>query len=166
MTLGQENIWGISMAFGLLFASVILYMMGGTAGFGEYNKALRRFVASGLITIDAVMISFMAGTFDWRYFLMFIPLAVGFSLPYGGSTKAEMTFKRIVYALGVLGACFIGLWITGFTFFGWVVMALAVVVGMTSVVLGIINPYKNAPLEQGLICLVLNLFVPFWGYVR
>lgn len=164
--MGQENIWGISIAFGLLFASVVLYMIGGTAGFGEYNKAWRRFVASGLLSANAIMVSFMANSFDWRYFLMFIPIAVGFSLPYGGSSTAKKILQRTIYALGVLGACFVGLWITGFTFFGWVVMALALIIGLSSVVLGVVNPYKNAPLEQGLICLVLNMFVPFWGYIR
>jgi RarD protein len=37
---------------------------------------------------------------------------------------------------------------------------------LVSVVLGVMNPFSNAPLEQFLICQVLCLFVPYWSFVR
>lgn len=74
--------------------------------------------------------------------------------------------RRSVFAFGVLLACGIGLWATGFTLMGWVVTGLAFGVGAVSVVLGVVNPFNSARVEEFLVCQVLTLFVPFWPWIR
>ena len=75
-------------------------------------------------------------------------------------------YKRAVFALGVLMACVVGAWIAGFSVAAWIVLGLSFLTGLTSVILGVFNPFSNAPLEQFLICQVLCLFVPFWAFVK
>lgn len=161
--MGIEN-WIIIAIGGLCsLAASILYMLGGTSGF---SKALRRFIASFILALSANIIAVVFHNWNWQLLLIFPCLAGGFSLGYGAYTIKEKIFKRTVFALGVLSACFCGLWSIGFTMFGWVVVGLAFIVGLTSVVLGVFNPFVNAPLEQYLICQLLTMFIPFWGLVK
>jgi hypothetical protein len=167
---GPENIWLVASGFGAIFVAVVAYMVGGTDMDGPGpmggQKWIRRYFGASVLSSAANGIAFLLGVWAWQYLLMFPALMIGFSLPYGGNTVAVKTLKRFVFAVGVLAACFCGLWATGFTFMGWVVMALASGIGLGSVVLGVMNPFSNAPLEQGLICLVLTMFVPFWAFIK
>jgi hypothetical protein len=137
--------------------------MGGTKGF---SKWMRRFLASFILACSANVAAIYLGVWTLEYLLMWPCLIGGFSLPYGANTTWDKVIKRTVFALGVLMACFCGAWATGFTIFGLVILGLAVLTGITSVALGVINPFNNAPLEQFLICQVLCLYVPYWAFVR
>jgi hypothetical protein len=160
---GTEN-WGIvAIGGGASFIAAVLYMWGGTAGFGKF---WRRFIASFILAVAANMIAFYLNSWCVQYLCFWPALIVGFSLPYGGSSVMEKVVKRTVFALGVLSCCALGLWAVGFSVSGWVVMTLAVITGLTSVALGVLNPFSNAPLEQFIICQVLCIYVPFWGFVR
>ena len=159
---GTENVWLIAaMGFASFIASV-LYMLGGTEGFA--GKWLRRFLGSAILAGAANLAAVVMGSWQWPYLLFFVCLAAGFSLGYGADTTAQKILKRTIYALGVLSTCIIGLWVTGFTMGGFVIAGLATVVGLGSIVLGVINPITSAA-EQYIVCQLLTIFVPFWAFV-
>jgi hypothetical protein len=163
---GAEQ-WGLSALGGLmaLIASV-LYMWGGTTMSWGGKKWLRRFLGSFVLALAASIIAVALAAWDWRYLIMYPCLIGGFSLGYGGDRMWTKVWKRTVFALGTLMACVVGAWIAGWTPSALLVLGLSFVTGLTSVALGVFNPFKNAPLEQYLICQVLTLYVPFWAFVR
>ena len=160
---GQEDIWFVAILGFMAFVANVLYAAGGTKGFGLF---WRRFIGSFILALSASICALYLGAWSWKYLLIYPALIGGFSLGYSSDTLLGKITRRTIFALGVLMACLVGLWATGFTSFGWVVFILAAVTGLTSVVLGAINPFKNAPLEQFLICQVLTLYIPFWAYIR
>ena len=161
--MGTENIWLIGILGGMAFVANFLYAVGGTEGFGKY---WRRFIGATILGLSPSLGAVLTGVFDWRYLSVIPCLIVGFSLPYGSETTISKIIKRTVFALGVCSACFVGLWITGFSVSGWIVFGLSVTTALTSVALGVLNPFNNAPLVQFLICQVLTLYVPFWPFVK
>jgi hypothetical protein len=164
--IGAEN-WGLVALGGVasLIAS-ILYMIGGTTMSFGGQKWLRRYVASALLAGAANGIAAFLQVWTWQYLLMWPCLIGGFSLGYSSDTTIGKAIKRLIFALGVLSACMIGVWAVGFTGAAWVVLGLAAVIGAGSVVLGVWNPFNNAPLEQFIICQILTMFVPFWAFIR
>jgi len=137
--------------------------MGGTDG---YSKWLRRFISSAVLALSVNIIALVLSNWHWQYILTYIPLCIGFSLPYGTDSLTQKVVKRALFAFGVSNACLICLWATGFTSFGWVLVIMSFIGGLLSIVLGAINPYNNAPLEQFIICQYLTLLIPFWPFVR
>lgn len=163
---GTEN-WGL-VAFGgsmSLFAS-ILYMWGGTEMSWGGQKWLRRFLGSFILALAASVVAIVLAKWDWRYLLLYPCLWGGFSLGYGGKTTFVKVLKRTAFAFGTLTACVVGAWILQWSVSALVVLGLCFVTGLTSVVLGVVNPFNNAPLEQYLICQVLTLYVPFWAFIK
>jgi hypothetical protein len=158
---GTEN-WGlVAIGGGASLIANILYQLGGIG-----NKWLRRYVAPVILALAANLIALFLGTWAWQLILILPCLIAGFSLGYGASTTAEKILRRTIYAAGVLTACFCGLWATGFTISGWVVFGLTCLTGITSVVLGVLNPFNNARAEEFMVCQVLTLYIPFWAFVR
>lgn len=161
--MGAED-WGVVALGGFAsFIANVLYMWGGTEMSWGGQKWLRRFLASFVLTLAAGLTALYLGKWSFRYLLMFPCLSIGFSLGYG---RTAILLKRTVCAVGILSACFVGLWITGFSGSGWLVFAAASVCGLTSIIMGFFNPFSNAPLEQFLISQVLTMFIPFWAFVR
>ena len=115
---GTENVWLVALLGFMAFISNVLYMLGGTEGFGKW---MRRFIASAILAGAASLGAIALGRWVWQYLLMFPCLAIGFSLPYGAEEAIWKIIKRTLFALGVLSACVIGLWATGFTVFGLVI---------------------------------------------
>jgi hypothetical protein len=160
---GTEG-WGL-IAFGGLLALVsnVFYMWGGTKGFGLF---WRRFVGAAIL---AGSTSFIAGqTSSWvPQYLAFYPcLILGFSLGYGGDENWKKIIRRYAYATGVLSCCLFGMWAKSFSADSIVVVVLASIIGLTSVIMGVFNPFKSARLEEFLIAQVLTLFIPFWALVK
>jgi len=160
---GQENIWLIALLGFMAFVANVLYMLGGTQGF---KKWLRRFVGSFILALSANIGALVMGVWTWHYCLICPCLTIGFSLGYGADTTIGKIIRRTIFASGVLTACWVGLWITGFSGFGWMVMLLAIITGLTSVALGVWNPFNNAPLEQFFVCQVLCLYIPYWCFIK
>jgi len=159
---GTEG-WGLVALGGLMaFVSNMFYMWGGTEGFGKW---WRRFVGSSVLAASTNIIAACLGLWMWQYLLFFPALMIGFSMGYGGDSTLEKVLRRTIYAVGILSSCAIGLWATGFTAAGWTVTALACVTGLTSVALGVFNPFKSARVEEFLVSQVLTLYIPFWPYV-
>ena len=63
----------LGLALGCLF-----YMLGGRDG-----KWIRRFIGSAALATTLVMCSLIMGNFNWWLPLVYLPLAIGFSLGYG-----------------------------------------------------------------------------------
>jgi len=160
--MGTENIWLIIILGFMAFVANSLYAMGGTEGFGKW---LRRYLASFILAVAANGAAIYLTVWTWQYIFIYPCLIGGFSLGYGANTTWEKILKRGIFALGVLTACFCGFWATGATILGWIVVGLAFLTGVTSVVLGVINPFNNAPLEQFIICQVLCLYIPYWAFL-
>ncbi|HDP36992.1 MAG TPA: hypothetical protein ENN27_03890 [Candidatus Atribacteria bacterium] len=159
---GTED-WGLVILGG--FSALLgncLYQLGGTVGFGKW---LRRFVASFIIALGSNLIAIFNSTWTWQFILIWPCLIGGFSIGYGANTMPKKILRRILYATGVLMACFCGLWATGFTTSGWVMFSLACITGSASVILGVRNPFTSARVEEFLVCQVLTLYIPFWGFV-
>ena len=159
---GQEDIWLVALGGLAAFVANVLYAAGGTTGFRKY---WRRFVASFILAASCNLIAVYLHTWAWPMLLMWPVLIGGMSLGYGGDTVGVKVLKRSIFALGVCTAGVFGLWATDFTGMGWLVLGLQVVVGAGSIALGVINPFKNAPVEQYLICQLLTLTIPFWGFI-
>ena len=164
--MGPENIYLVGILGFCAFLCNFLYAMGGTEMSFGGQKWLRRFLGSSILATSANGAAIYLGVWVWQYLLMYPCLIIGFSMGYGGDTVLEKTFKRFLCALGVLSACIAGLYATGFTPMGWVITGLATITGLTSIVLGVWNPWKNAVVEQFVICQVLCLYVPFWAFVK
>ena len=162
---GTEN-WGL-VAFGgfLAFISNVLYMWGGTEMSWGGKKWLRRYLGSFVLALAASIVAIVLAKWDWRYLLMYPCLFGGFSLGYGGDSVQVKILRRTVFALGSLMACVVGAWIAGWSVSALIVLSLCFITGLTSVALGVWNPFTNAPLEQFLISQVLTLYVPFWAFV-
>lgn len=155
--------WHIVAFAGLLaFVSNVLYMLGGTDGF---SKWVRRVLGAFTLATGANLVALFNYCWTWQYLLFFPALFIGFSMGYGGEDVLTKIIRRSIYAIGILLSCIIGLWATGFTFGGYVLTVLAVITGLTSVALGVLNPFKSARAEEFLVCQVLTMYIPFWPYV-
>lgn len=165
---GPEEIWLVAGGFVALCIGLVLYMIGGTdmgPGMGG-QKWIRRFLGSFIIVGATNIVALLKGVWNYPLIFMWGALIGGFSLPYGSDTLWGKITKRIVFALGCIATSFFGYWAMGFPAFGLGIIIFQTIVGLTSVYLGVKNPYSNAPLEQGMICLLLTLTTPFWAYVR
>jgi len=160
--MGTED-WGIIALGGLasLIAS-IFYMWGGTKGFGKY---WRRYIGAFVLALACNLIAVYTSMWVWQMLLVFPALLGGFSLPYGADDLVGKIVKRAVFASGVCFAGFFCLWGLGFPGAGIGIFVMQLVVGLGSVFLGVKNPYKNAPLEQYMICQLLTFTIPFWGFI-
>ena len=162
--MGTEDIWLIALGGFAGFISNVLYMMGGTTGFG--GKWVRRFMGTFVLALSCNLIAVYLQNWVWQFILVWPCLILGMSLGYGGDSYWVKAYKRTIFALGVLSAVLIGVWAAGFTLSGWIVFGLAILVGSGSVILGVLNPFKNAPLEQFLVSQVLTLFIPFLAFIN
>ena len=165
-SLGPENIWLVAACGGCAYISNVLYSVGGTEMSFGGKKWIRRYLASFILALSANLTAVMLSVWDWKLLIMYPLLSAGMSLGYGGDTVGVKVAKRAVFALGVLSACFVGVWYCGFVVQAWWVFSLAVITGLTSIVLGVVNPFKNAPAEQMIICQVLTMYIPFWAFVK
>jgi hypothetical protein len=159
---GTEGLGLVILGGFMAFLANVLYMLGGTAG---WDKLWRRIGAASLLASTANFIALSLQVWVWQYLLFFPCLIIGFYNGYGGDTMFIKVLRRTLYAFGILSTCAAGLWATGFTSAGWLVTCLAAITGLTSVVLGVLNPFKSARLEEFLICQVLTLYVPYWAYI-
>jgi hypothetical protein len=160
--MGTENIWLIALGgFGAYLGNVC-YMAGGTSGFGLW---WRRFLGSFILASSANIVAIILHAWVWQYLLFWPILIAGMSLGYGSSQFWIKVLKRTIFALGVVMTCVIGAWIAHWSSSALLVLGLSIATGLTSVLLGVFNPFKNAPLEQFIICQVLTLYVPWWSFV-
>lgn len=163
MSWGVEG-WGLVALGGTLgLISNIFYMWGGTEGF---TKIWRRFVGASVLATGTNLLAILTGSWAWQYLTFYPLLMIGFSLGYGGDTTIEKIIRRSVYALGVLSCCIMGMWAVAFSTASIVVGILALITGLTSVALGVLNPFKSARLEEFMVSQVLTLYVIFWSYVK
>ncbi len=163
MSWGTEG-WGLIALGGFLgLLSNIAYMWGGTEGF---TKIWRRFVGASILAGGANLLALINSCWVWQYMAFGPCLMLGFSLGYSGDSFWHMVARRTVFALGVLSACVFGMWAKDWSSASITVGILAFVIGMTSVVLGVLNPFKSARLEEFLVSQVLTMFVIFWCYVK
>lgn len=160
---GTENIWLVALGGFGAYLGNLCYMAGGTSGFGKW---WRRFLGSFILACSANVVALVLHLWVWQYLLMWPCLIGGMSLGYGSNKLWIKVAKRTLFALGVIMACVVGAWIAHWSGYAWVVLSLAIFTGLTSVVLGVLNPFTNAPLEQFIICQVLTLYVPFWSFIR
>jgi len=166
-TIGETMNWGtegwvlVAIAGGMSLLANILYQLGGTG-----PKWVRRYLASFILTLTTNIVSILIGNWHWQYLLMYPCLVIGFSMGYGADTTMEKVIRRTVYTLGVLSTCFMGLWATNFSNSGIVIIILATLTGLTSILLGVFNPFKSARVEEFMVCQVLTMYVVFWPYVR
>jgi hypothetical protein len=164
--MGPEMIWVVAVGGFSSFVASLLYAIGGTKMSFGGQKWLRRYLGTALLTVSASYTAWAIGEWSWKLLLMYPCLVGGMSLGYGADTTCEKILRRFIFASGVLMACFVGLWYVEFTSSGWIVFSIASIVGLTSVIMGAFNPWKNAPVEQYLICQVLTMFIPFWGFIK
>ena len=146
----------VGSLFGLALRC-LCYMWGGRSG-----KWKRRFVGSAVIATTVVVASIIMGKFFWTLPLIYIPLALGFSLGYGGDTTEVKVLKRSIVACCVISA---GL-VCALTFMGnaWWVFLIHCGIGVWSVYLGVKNPVYAAA-EEVFVCAVLNLGLIMYPFI-
>lgn len=164
---GPESIWLVCGGGLAAFIANCLYAIGGTDMTGKGGwKWLRRFVASFILALAANLIAAFVQVWHWQYILFMPILSIGFSLGYGADTVAGRVLKRSICAVAIVSCCVVGAWVHEFSGLSLIVAGLSVLIGAGSVVLGVLNPFNNAPAEQFLVCQILTLFVPFWAFVK
>jgi hypothetical protein len=163
MLLGTEN-WGL-VALGGIVALIanIFYMLGGTTNF---SKVLRRYIGTFLLALITNITAIILSVWSWQFILIYPCLIGAFSLPYGADTTGEKILKRVIFALGTNISILCGIWALGFPMMGWIVLSLGVFIGLSSVVLGVWNPFNSATAEQFLISQILTLFIPFIPFIK
>jgi hypothetical protein len=159
--MNSEYLYLVGMDGFLAFVACFLYSWGGQQG-----KWKRRFIASFVLALAANLTAVFLSRWSWPYLLFWPCLIGGFSLGYGADTFWAKFIKRTVFALGVCFCGVIGLWMTGFTGYGWGILISQILLSGFSVYLGTKNPYSSARVEEYLICQVLVLTIPFWPFVR
>lgn len=117
-----------------------LYGFGGIRG-----KWKRRYVGSVLFTISVALFSLWLGKFNWIS-LAVLPLLIGAtSIGYGADKTMEKILKRAYCGLAYSCASLPIFVVNG----KWIVFALHIALCViTSIVLGVTNPYKNARAEE------------------
>lgn len=150
---------GSGSGLGLLIAST-LYWIGGRDG---TSKLWRRLGGAFILALTVNLSSLFLGNWEIIYLLVFPCLFAGFSMGYGGDNLLAKIIRRTLYAIGVTGS---GL-IFAFTIGGaaWGIFIFHAIIGLTSVWLGVRNPF-HAVAEEWAICMVLNLGLIFYPFVR
>jgi len=165
---GVEN-WGLAVFAGVLaLIGSMFYVWGGTEDTPTpklAGKYWRRFIGSAVIGLAPALISLILGMWDWRYILMYPGLVIVFSLGYGGDTQTKKIIRRTIFAIGCVAVGLIGVWIHQWNDVSRCIMIMQAVIGFGSIYLGVKNPYKSAPVEQFLVCLLLTVTIPFWPWI-
>lgn len=161
--MGPENLFLICVNGILTTVAACLYAAGGT---DPYPKALRRVGSTIVLSAALIFTAIFVHRWAWQYLGVPVILAIGFSLGYGGDSFWQKLLKRTSCAIAIMATSWLCLWATGFTHSGWMNLGIIHWVGATSIVLGAANPYNNAPLEQFLICQVLNIFLVSWPFIK
>lgn len=160
---GREWVWLVaSLGFISLVANV-LYMLGGTAGYGLWT---RRILASCLLGFGVSFGACVVGRWAWQFLLVTPILFLAMSLGYGGTDPYTKILNRTKFAFFCSLAHLVCLWAIGFTVIGWMVYGLACIGGLLTVFAGVINPWNEATVEQFIISQYLFGILVFWGFVR
>ena len=154
-------IWIVGLGLLSLFLTTILYLVG-----GRHNKIIRRLGSALVLAGGTNGVALLTQAWHWQYTLLPFTLFGGFILGYGGETAARKTIRRTIYVLGLLVSSVICLWAGGFTSFGIGIIVYQAIIAGGSIWLGVKNPFKNAVLEEGMVCMTNTLFLPFWAMVR
>ena len=101
-----------------------------------------------------------------KYLAMWPVIAAASCLPHGKDGIDEKMKKRAVMAFAMLMGGVVGWWATGFTGYGLIIIGVQLLLGIATVGLAVMNPYKNAPLEQYLIYQLYTLTNVFWGFIK
>ena len=152
----NEYTQGLIGTLGLVIPVIfsLLYWLG-----GRYNgRLIRRWVAPIFFTISVIAYSLLVGGFHWLY-LLSIPAYKGIThIGYGGDTTAKKFFRRLLWSV-LYSAC-------AFTFVmwsgAWILFIVQTVISiLTSILFGILNPFKSAPKEEGIICFSSSFLIPY-----
>lgn len=155
----NEYIIGYQAIGGLagVVATCLLYMLGGRSG-----KWLRRYVASFILAVTVNVLCAIRGFWSPWLLTIYPCLITGFSLGYGGEDTASKVFRRLIYALGVLMAGLIMVFVLGPK--AWWVFIPHAGVGAFSIYLGVKNPIAAAA-EEVFVCLVLTSFLTAYPFI-
>jgi len=140
-----------------LAAGCLLYMLG-----GRNNKALRRFVASFILSATVWGNALYMGTFGWLMLLLYPVKILEFVQGYSADHGMPAPLKRLLVVLtslagGVLCAYSIG-------GVAWFVLILHALVGIGTVMFAVKNPFAAAA-EEPLVCAMNNLVLMFYPFV-
>ncbi|RTL04635.1 hypothetical protein EKK58_10010 [Candidatus Dependentiae bacterium] len=141
-----------------LSIATLLYMLG-----GRKDKIIRRLGSATILAITNNVICLLRGAWSPWFLLMIPALFGGFSMGYGGDNTWTKFFRRLLYAVGVIGCGLIFCLVYGGK--AWLLFVPHVGIGLWSIWLGIKNPIE-APAEEGLICSILNLILISYPYVH
>lgn len=133
----------------------IFYGLGGIS-----NKWLRRYVAPAWMMLGIFIFSSWGFTWNYWYLLCYPLMVIALSIGYGGTDDVAVKIrKRAIYGL-VLSFTAIPLVVFSHL---WVLFGFHVCLSvLSSVLLGVFNPTKNARSEETLIstlCLLMMLFL-------
>jgi len=130
---------------------------------GRSKKWLRRFISPAILTIGLCGISLIKGNFSPWFLGVYPCLVLGFSLGYGADNMAEKVLKRALYALGVLSAGVMAC--LGLGGGAWWLLAVQLILAVGSVILGV-KSILPAAVEEGIICILLTLFIPLYPLIQ
>lgn len=133
---------------GLLLSS-LLYFLG-----GRKDKWLRRFLGSAILTLTLLIVSYFLKVFSWWLLLTYVPITLGYCLPYGAELFWSKVGKRTIYALCVISSGLICAIVFGGN--AWFILPLHIGVGLFTVYLGVTNPIHAAS-EEFFASLLINL---------
>jgi hypothetical protein len=129
----------------------LFYGFGGISG-----KWKRRYIGSAYLTLLIVGFSVWMQTFSWYYLLTFPLLVASTSIGYGADTTMEKVVKRsycgLAYAFSTVPVFIVKM--------NWELFILHILLCLiTSIVLGVRNPFDNARAEESAIGFMIG-FLP------
>lgn len=143
-----------------LVLSCWLYQFGGRFG---TSKLWRRLGSALVLALAVNITAFLLGKHHLPYLLLLPCLFAGFSMGYGANTFQQRLIRRILYAIGVLGSGLIIALTLGDS--AWWIFMFHCGIGIWSVWAGLTNPW-DAPAEEFIICLLLNLGLISYPFLR
>jgi len=126
---------------------------------GMSPRVWRRLIGPISYTILVLLYSIWTSTFVWLY-VAAVPLEKGLShLGYGGTDILwQKIVRRLVWALRLSLTPLYLVFISG----NWLIYAVQLAVSvLTAIAFGVWNPFKKAPVEEGLVLFSSRIFTPF-----
>ena len=153
----NEYVIGFTFCGGLvgLALACMFYMMG-----GRNNKALRRFLSPGIITLTMVVQALILGVFHWALLAIYVFKMLEYMQGYSNNSGKGWIKRLGVAATSILAGVFMCYIMGG----GWSLLFLHVPMSISTAFFAFKNPVAAAA-EEPLICMMNSLILPAYLFV-
>lgn len=150
---------GLTACLGLvgLVITCVLWMLGGRKG-----KWKRRYVGSAIMSTTVIALCVLMNKFDPWLLVLYVTLAVSYSMGYGGDDLWEKTRRRSLFVLGNLASGAVLMVVLGVPFL-WIPL-IHLGVSLWTIPLGISSSIHAAS-EEVFVCALLNIMLLAYPFI-